>query len=68
MRSGVIIGSKIEAYDAVPDGVYLTSLPPSTGKTEIAKNNWDDRRSFVVRNLEAGNLHKQFTFSISALS
>jgi hypothetical protein len=50
---GVIRSSTDTARDAVLGrGVYLTSLPPSTGDWRLIKNNWDGKRSAMLNKLD----------------
>lgn|SRR6218665_875495 len=57
LESGVInqsdaSGPKDDAFYG--DGVYLTSIPPSEGKVDIAFNNYDSSERNVANKIESG--------------
>jgi hypothetical protein len=53
MSDGFIRSSSDTARDAVlGKGVYLTSLPPSTGDWKLVRNNWDGKRSALLNKLD----------------
>jgi len=48
IRNGLLIRSEQGTGDAYyGTGVYLTQLPPSAGRQEIAMNNWDGGKSQI---------------------
>jgi hypothetical protein len=52
LSDGVIRSSMDTTRDAVLGrGVYLTSLPPSTGDWRLVRNNWDGKRRTLLRKL-----------------
>jgi hypothetical protein len=53
LKDGRIRRSTDTARDAVlGEGVYLTSLQPSTGDWRLIKNNWDGKRSTMLNKLD----------------
>jgi hypothetical protein len=52
LSDGVIRSSTDTTRDAVLGrGVYLTSLPPSTGDWRLIRNNWDGKRRVLLSKL-----------------
>ena len=53
LSDGVIRSSTDITRDAIlGKGVYLTSLPPSTGDWRLIKNNWDGKRRVLLKKLD----------------
>ncbi|KAJ4436534.1 hypothetical protein ANN_16565 [Periplaneta americana] len=61
LSEGVIRSSKDRARDVyMGEGVYLTSLPPSTDNWKLLKNNWDGSESTLLDKLNRLDFYIEF--------